>query len=401
MKIARVTGSYGLLETTGPAKQQALLDKGLICKGHKVTVYTYNGKVKEDFDKLEVKRYIPILRFYGLAFSYDLFRDLIRTDADIIHSHGYRNFLTDTAALTAFELKKPLVMTAHGSIAGFRYIHTSSLLDLPNLAYDAFTFKASLRLASYVVVSSTIEAIEAVEFGLPNEKIRIIPHAVEAPGFVTQYVRDSSRKRRALLMVTRITAKNNLEFLLRAFHSVKKEVPDAELAIVGDELPSSQIGLEKGYKFRVLSLLQKLGLIDSVQFTGWLTGNELWKQYLNADVFLWTSKYDNFAHALVEAALSGLPIVSTQVGVAPEIVGRNQGGFIVANNDIEGMKKSIVKLLIDNSFYENASKYVLSKAKRFSVDLMVDRYEALYREALSKSNFKTFNFNNSWSKNRL
>jgi glycosyltransferase involved in cell wall biosynthesis len=384
LKIIRVTGRFGD-DGTGPSKNQYLLSKGLVERGHEVSVYTYaspheEAKIYEE-QGIIVRKY-PYLRLRHMMLSRQMVSDILKEDADIIHTHGYRNFQTDLGALASMVKKRPLIITTHGSLFAFVYLTDSPFLRMPQHMYDGFTFKASLRQASFIIAASKFEEQEALTFGLSPEKIRVIHHGIDPPPFVREKGGEAANERcKRLLMVTRITYKNNLEFLLSAFAEIRKEQPEAQLRVVGPYIPSSQIGLEKWYPSFILRLSRQLG-IDSSCFVGPIYGDDLWKEYLSCDLFLWTSRYDNFGHALLEAAICGKPVVSTPVGIAPELIGQNEGGILVPHNDVESMKNAVFELLTNRGFYERASNHLIKKSREFTVDAMVSKYERVYQEAL-------------------
>lgn len=109
--------------------------------------------------------------------------------------------------------------------------------------------------------------------------------------------------------VGRLASVKNHEFLLRTFKEIKLEIPDSVLLIVGKG------ELEKELK----SLSEKLGLSDSVKFLGM---REDVSRILQAmDVYIFPSKKEGLAMAVIEAQAAGLPcLVSTGVPKAAMIL---------------------------------------------------------------------------------
>src|SRR5438309_3857707 len=111
-----------------------------------------------------------------------------------------------------------------------------------------------------------------------------------------------------LVFVGRIAYQRNLEFLIRGFKLAVTRNPDLSITLVGDHIPSRYNRLELNYPFKLSKLIAALGLQSKVKFMGPLNGSDLWQAYLGSDIFVYTSRYDNFGHALLEAAHFGLPI---------------------------------------------------------------------------------------------
>lgn len=101
-----------------------------------------------------------------------------------------------------------------------------------------------------------------------------------------------------ILMVTRLAKEKNINLALEAFAKVRVKFPEAGLVIVG-------------------SGPEKFEAQDGVVFAGWQ--DDLASYYKTADVFVQTSVYEGYGLSLVEAGLSGLPVVSTPVGIAARL----------------------------------------------------------------------------------
>ncbi|MCD6515568.1 MAG: glycosyltransferase family 4 protein [Candidatus Odinarchaeota archaeon] len=371
-------GEISLRAVTGPAKQAYHLTQGLANKGIENIVYTFFCSGFKNHPKIRVKLFKPIIRIGHYRPSLNMLSNLLKEQGDIVHVHGYRNFQTDIGALLSNIKDIPLVMTAHGSIATFKQEYWSSLGRLQNCLYDIISTRFALRQASAIVATTKQEAKEIIEFGVPARKVRIIPHGLHLPQVKGRSIQQNNTT--ILLTVSRLTYKNNLELGIRGFAKAVRVNPNLKYVIVGDEKPSKYAKEERGYKKKLLKLCKQLNIRDKVMFTGWLTGKALWNMYEKADIFVWTSRYDNFGHALVEAAHFGLPIISTPVGVAPEIIDKEKGGFLINHEDDEALAQKILELARKRSLRLKMREHNIKKAKSYTVDKMVQRYEQLYLE---------------------
>ncbi len=106
-----------------------------------------------------------------------------------------------------------------------------------------------------------------------------------------------------LLVVGRLAPEKRVHLTIEALTGI----PEAHLYIVGDG--PLRANLE--------SRAKKLGVHDRVHFIGWR--NDVSAYYQHANCFVLTSAFEGYGMVLVEAALAGCPIVSTHVGVAPEL----------------------------------------------------------------------------------
>jgi glycosyltransferase involved in cell wall biosynthesis len=304
--------------------------------------------------------------------------DSLKKDYNIIHVHGYRNFQTDVGAISSFLKKVPLIITTHGTVRGYEFLNLDLKSRLPNIVYDAITMKFSLKIAKKIVATSKSEAKELISFGIPENKVRMIPNGIEFPNI---NIRKENKETINLLTVSRLTYKNNLEMAIKAFYEAYKRNNKLRYIIIGDVIPSRYGKEEKGYKERLIKLCKDLGLQDKVIFKGWLSGEELWKVYCNSDLFLWSSRYDNFAHALVEASYFKLPIISTPVGIAEELIGK-EGGFIVNHGNYKEMSERIIEIVENPKLMKEMGEHNHKQSLNYSYERMVEEYYKLYEEVL-------------------
>lgn len=104
------------------------------------------------------------------------------------------------------------------------------------------------------------------------------------------------------------------------------------------------------------------GLKNIIEFKGPIYDREeLFEEYKKAKIFCLSSKYESFGIALLEAASFGDVIISTDVGIAKEIVGFNNGA-IVKVGDIEMLSSNIRKLMFDTNL-EKCSKITEAKCR--------------------------------------
>ena len=381
MKILRVIDTIGSSIPSGPPRMAYNLSAGLARSGIQSTVYTNNCAEQFESDLVKVKVYKPASRIGHYRLNPSMFKDLLREDADLIHIHGYRNFESDAGALSSYLTGKPCVMTCHGTVLGPLNMTWSLQSRLQDLAYDGVTMRFSLKHCVALVATTAQEANEVASLGADKSKIVVVPNAVDLASVSRTIRKDDGLVR--VLLVSRLTYKNNIEMAIRGFAKAVEKNKYLRLKIVGDESPSRFVGQERGYKLRLRALSKDLGLREElVEFTGWLTGDALWNAYLSSDVFLWTSRYDNFAHALGEAANFSLPIVSTDVGVASQIIGKNDGGFIVPQEDPEAVARALVDIAEDHDLRRRMGERNKRMSLEFTVEKLVKSYIKIYEKLI-------------------
>lgn len=109
--------------------------------------------------------------------------------------------------------------------------------------------------------------------------------------------------------VARLHAKKNQHCLITAFAAVADKMPQAMLLLVGD-------GDLKG---ELQDLASELGVGDKVIFAGFVPQAE--RYYRAFDVFVLSSKIETFGLVLLESMVAGVPVIASNAGGVPEVVG--------------------------------------------------------------------------------
>ncbi len=370
---------------TGPIRHLAGLASILARRGHEVNVVTSNSDVpdstpaEEEVNRVAIHRLRTEWRWGHWIRCPELRRFLKLNDYDLIHAQSYRNYFCETGAEIARTRQVPFVITPRGSLLGYRYIGATRFSWTPNIVFDLATRKRALRRAT-IVTTSSAETEDALRIGIPADRIRMIPHGLDL-NFMPEFKPRSTGGER-LLFVGRITGQRNLEFLLRGFYLATKTHPNLGLTVVGDPIPSKFSFSERHYNGRIRLLATKLNLDSRVRFVGGVYGSALWDYYLASDLFLYSAKYDNFGLALLEAAYFGLPIISTPVGIAPEL-GRLSGGVLLADHDDDqALSDAIHKASTDAEWRGQASRSLHQISKNFSIERNADAHEFLYESLI-------------------
>jgi glycosyltransferase involved in cell wall biosynthesis len=83
----------------------------------------------------------------------------------------------------------------------------------------------------------------------------------------------------------------------------------------------------------------------------------------------------------VEAAQAGVPAVSTPVGIAPDLMGDGEAGFMVPD-DAAALADACVRLLADDTLRARCGEVARQRAVGFTTDRMVEETLAVYGRAL-------------------
>ena len=105
------------------------------------------------------------------------------------------------------------------------------------------------------------------------------------------------------------------------------------------------------------------------------------EEYLQAaDLGLFTSDSESFCLSILEAMCFGCPSVATRVGGIPEVVEDGVSGLLVPPGDAAGLARAVEALIADPTRRAAMGAAARRRAtERFSADVIVPRYEAIYR----------------------
>lgn len=140
-----------------------------------------------------------------------------------------------------------------------------------------------------------------------------------------------------IMMASRLVVEKNIPVALEMMRGVVKKHPHVGLIIFGE-----------GHLRASLEMMAKeKGIGDNVVFAGWCERPRAYMQ--TADLFLLTSDFEGYAMSVVEALLSGCPVVMTDVGCAGEMVRDGKNGKVVPVGDVVGLVRAVGEVLTDGA----------------------------------------------------
>ncbi len=124
--------------------------------------------------------------------------------------------------------------------------------------------------------------------------------------------------------------------------------------------------------------VRRLGLPDRVIVREKVNDIEDYLQV--GDIGLYTSETESFCLSILEGMCFGCPSVSTRVGGIPEVIEDNRSGLLVPSGDVGALASALEALIHDESRRRTLGRAAQARAReRFSAEVIVPRYEALYR----------------------
>jgi len=210
------------------------------------------------------------------------------------------------------------------------------------------------RRAWFEVISpSTADDLAAR--GLPRERIRTIYCGLDHERFTL--ADPPPRAERPLVVCwSRLRRYKSTDVAIRAFAEIRAELPEARMLVMGR-------GPDEP---RLRRLTARLGLAESVVFTGHLPWDELVRTLHRAHVFLNPSPKEGWGLTVVEANQCGVPVVASDRPGLRDSVRHDQTGLLVPYGDAHAMAQSALRLLHDRDLWACFSEAARTWAAGFS-----------------------------------
>ncbi len=129
------------------------------------------------------------------------------------------------------------------------------------------------------------------------------------------------------------------------------------------------------------SYIVEKNIQNNFSLLGWLNDEEILSNLKKADIFVLPSWYEGMPNALIEALASGLPTISTSVGIISDYIIDNYNGILVQPKNQLNLKKAIEKTINDVNLRNKLSKNGIDLAENlFSEDVSLKKLSDIIKE---------------------
>ena len=391
MKILMLTWEYPPRIVGGIARVVHDLSKRLIKDGHEVTVVTYrdNAGVPEYENDKGVNVYrvdnymihqnnfidwIMQLNFNLIAKATEIINK--ESGFDVIHAHDWLVTYAAKSLKNAYDI--PIVATIHATEAGRNSgIHDDTQRYINDTEW-LLTYEATEVIVNSNFMKNDLQRL----FGLPYDKINVIPNGINLNNFTgierdydfrRQYAMDNEK---IILYVGRLVYEKGIQHLIAAMPKILSNYHDAKLVIAGKGGMIDELKAETS----------SLGLDNKVYFTGYMDSKKVQKMYKCADVAVFPSTYEPFGIVALEAMLAGVPTVVSDVGGLDEIVTHGVDGMKSYAGNSNSIADSVTALLYDHQLATNISKKARQKVKeQFNWEKIAQDTHFTYEKAICQT----------------
>jgi glycosyltransferase involved in cell wall biosynthesis len=303
------------------------------------------------------------------GFAPDFVQRLGTLSAVLVHAHHGPNGLR--ALPLARDLKIPLIVTFHGSdvtVTDLRY--QKATLGYRHYLANKNKLKKSRTL--FLAVSDFVRR-KLLEQEFPAERVSVHYTGVDTKRFQPA----STEGNPVILFVGRLEKSKGAEFLIRAAAEVQRELPVAELVMIGDG--SLRKELERDAKQRLRNY-RFLGVRAPNEVSEWMNRASL---VCVPSIRRRSGEEEGFGMVCAEAQAVAKPVVAFDSGGISEVVLHGRTGFVVPECDWQAMAECILTLLRDpqlrRRFGHSGREWVV---RQYDLEQRTRILEGIYSNAL-------------------
>ncbi len=243
-----------------------------------------------------------------------------------------------TKAAIPYKSVVPTVVTIY-DIIPVLLPETQSIL---RRAYWPSVLRHAANHADHIMTISECSKLDIIEhFGVREENITVTELAIDATHF--HPVDSKNTMHPYILFVGTRDARKNISSLIRAFARIADTIPH-NLVIAGKQADKRDNSMETA---------ASLGLQNRIEFRDFVPYGELPQLYSDADLFVWPSIYEGWGFPPQEAMACGTPVIVSNGGSLPEVVG--DAGIVVPFAET-----NLHRRMEDEAFTRSLSKQMLS-----------------------------------------
>ena len=366
------------------------LSRALVGLGHEVHVITNEmpGSPMEEIDRgvrvhrVPIETPTPNFHTWILMMNHYFTKRMGRLKSDggefdVVHVHDW------LVLPSGVEIKSLLGTTLVSTLHSLEFRRSGGINTPESKMVDSLEWWTTYESAQIIVCSESMKFDTMKEFGVPGDKISVIPIGIDPNKFAgINPERDQTRAKygvlpdeKLVLFIGRLTNQKGCEYLIRAISYVAK-YHNVKLVIIGD-------GYQRG---ELETIAANSGVSSRIKFGGFISDMELSKLLLSADVMSIPSVYEPFGVVALEAMAAGVPVVASNVDGLAEIVKHEENGLLVFPRDSSSIAWGISRILSDP---DNTARLVraarIDIETRFSWEAVARRSAKVFQSAITIS----------------
>lgn len=266
--------------------------------------------------------------FNSINFIYrciKLFFVMLKVKPDIVHVHfaAGKDFWQKAVFMLISKMFKNKTIL---------HMHSGKFPEFYNTSRRKNLIKRLMHMGDGIIVLTKGWEVFYREI-LRCKNIHILNNSIDLE-VITRYASHHKRsKTKRMLFVGRIETPKGIYELLWALKKLRDM--DIHLYVMGPFMKNEK---------EIRALCDKYGISDKITFLGIILGDERFKYFANADIFVLPSYSEGLPLSILEAMAFGMPVVATDVGAISEVVKKNNG-ILVRPKDADELSKAIRRII--------------------------------------------------------
>ncbi|MHB1071845.1 MAG: glycosyltransferase [Gemmatimonadaceae bacterium] len=235
------------------------------------------------------------------------------------------------------------------------------------------------RAAAVIAISHAVADVVA-RSGIPRGRLHVVPDGadrrrqIHPASDATLGALGVPAGAPLVVQVSQLVGHKDPVTFARAVARARRRVPALHALLVGDG----------PLRVAVEAARHELGLEDRLHVTGYRTDADA--LLARADVVTLSSKEEGMGSVLLDALHLGKPIAATAAGGIPEVIEDGVSGLLAPVGNADALGGRIADLLTDRALAQRLAAGAAARADQFSVDRMVERTIAVYRQVIGTAN---------------
>ncbi len=226
--------------------------------------------------------------------------------------------------------------------------------------------KILYRKSNFLVVQ-TNEIRNYFKSIMPSAKIIILPNPIASEISISR--NPMIEKENIILNVGRLTYQKSQDTLIKAFANVDNN--NWKLLIIGE-------GEKRKY---YESIIRKLDLVNKVILIG--NTSDMPHYYNKASIFAFTSRFEGFPNALIEAMHFGLPCISTDCPTGPsELIKNGVQGFLIPIGNQKVLENKLIKLMENTDLRKIMGGKAVDRTTKFEIKNVITHWNDIINRLL-------------------
>ena len=177
-------------------------------------------------------------------------------------------------------------------------------------------------------------------------------------------------KQKRIIAVGRLAYQKNYPMMFRAFAKVHHDFPDWQLVVYGNGPQKEEIR----------GVIERLGMEGHIILAG--KSDHVVEEMNKSSLFVMSSNYEGMSNALLEAVCVGLPVISTDVSGARDLITEGVNGYIVPVGNERALTLALSSMLSSPEKMDEMGRQSKALAPRFREEQIVGQWEELIKKVV-------------------